>query len=165
MSNNFDGPIILDSLADAAGAAGQGYLGTGGRSGSASIGPRLAGGAIANIPASASVPVGSLYMSDTGALYMSVGANWVQINSSSLQQVTGVGTATVAAQTQAVVVVGSTPGDICQATLQSNDTGATLGTITACVCSAPGQVDVTFSAAPTNNDGVIQVASFGTRQI
>ena len=165
MSNNFDGPIILDSLADAAGAAGQGYLGTGGRSGSASVGPRLAGGAIANIPAAPSVPVGSLYMADTGILFMSVGANWVQINSIVLQTITGVGTATVTAQTVAVAVPGALPGDNCQATLQSDDTGGSLGVITACICSAPSQVDVTFAAAPTNNDGVIQAIAVGTRQI
>ena len=86
MSNNFDGPIILDSLADAAGAAGRGYFGTGGRTLEDSNGPRLAGGAIANIPGSATVPDGSLYMADIPALFMSLGANWVQVNSVSLDQ-------------------------------------------------------------------------------
>ncbi len=165
MSNNFDGPIILDSLADAAGAAGPGYFGTGGRTLEDSNGPRLAGGAIANIPGSATVPDGSLYMADIPALFMSLGANWVQVNSVSLDQVTGTGTATVGAQTQQVSAPGALPGDVVTATLQSDDTGGPLGAITACIVSAPGAVDVTFTAAPTNSDGVIQVVAVGTRQI
>ena len=45
MSNNFDGPIILDSTFD--NVTEPGYLGTGGRAGEASVGPRLSGGTAA----------------------------------------------------------------------------------------------------------------------
>ena len=165
MSNNFDGPIILDSLADATGPAGTGYLGTGGRTGADSNGPRLSGGSLANQPASASVPDGSLFMADNASLWISIGVAWIQISSDSLQQITGVGADAVAAQTQTVSVVGALPGDNCQATLLNDDTGAALGSITACVCVVPNAVDVTFTNAPTNSDGVVQVAAFGTRQI
>jgi hypothetical protein len=165
MSNNFDGPIILDSLADAAGAAGQGYLGTGGRTGASSNGPRLAGGLLANRPAAASVPAGSLYLDqDQITLWMAIGAVWVAVSSNSLETLTGAGTGVVAAQTQAISVPTALPGDTVQATLQSDDTGGSLGIVTASSVTAPGTVSVTFAAAPTNGDGVVQVATFGSRQ-
>ena len=165
MSNNFDGPIILDSLADAAGAAGQGYLGTGGRTGASSNGPRLAGGLLANRPAAASVPSGSLYLDqDQITLWMAIGAVWVAVSSNSLATVTGAGVAVVAAQTQAISVPTALPSDIVQATLLSDDTGGSLGIVTAASVTAPGTVSVTFAAAPTNGDGVVQVATFGSRQ-
>ena len=165
MSNNFDGPIILDSLADAAGAAGAGYLGTGGRTGEDSNGPRIAGGLLANRPAAASVPDGSLYLDqDQITLWISVVGIWVAVSSQSLAQVSGNATETVTAQSQVVVVPASLPGDVVQATIQSDDTGGSLGAILGAIVTAPGQVTVTFASAPVNNDGVIGVTTFGSRQ-
>jgi len=165
MSNNFDGPIILDSLANAAGAAGQGYLGTGGRTGSASNGPRIAGGLLANRPAAASVPSGSLYLDqDQITLWIAVAGAWIAVSSNSLAQVTGVGTEVVTAQSQVVSVPTAIPGDVVQATIQSDDTGGTLGNINSASVTAPGQVTVVFASAPSNNDGVVGVTTFGSRQ-
>ena len=57
MSNNFDGPIILDSA-----ALNQGYLGTGGRVVDQSAGPRISGGAPADPNGVLVAPQGSLHL-------------------------------------------------------------------------------------------------------
>ncbi len=56
-SNNFDGPVLLESLALL-----RGYLGTGGRAGEDSIGPRVSGGVPADPNALLSAPQGSLHL-------------------------------------------------------------------------------------------------------
>jgi hypothetical protein len=56
MSNNFDGPVILDSL-----ALNEGYLGTGGRAGNQSVGPRVSGGVPVDPNGLLTAPQGSLH--------------------------------------------------------------------------------------------------------
>ena len=65
MSNNFDGPIILDSTFN--NPTEPGYLGTGGRTGEASVGPRLSGGTAAELAAAGNAPAGSLYLQSDDA--------------------------------------------------------------------------------------------------
>jgi hypothetical protein len=65
MSNNFDGPVILDSAAIAGG-----YLGTGGRLVNQSIGPRISGGDPANPNGVLSAIRGSLHLTDTPDLWI-----------------------------------------------------------------------------------------------
>lgn len=62
-SNNFDGPILLDSL-----ALDRGYFGTGGRAVDESVGPRISGGAPAD-------PNG-LLIGPQGSLHLAAGTLW-----------------------------------------------------------------------------------------
>ena len=87
MSNNFDGPIILDSL-----ALSQGYLGTGGRATDQSVGPRLSGGAPADPNLVLAAPQGSLHMG-AGTLWQNTdgAATWVALGGGggSISPITG----------------------------------------------------------------------------
>lgn len=167
MSNNFDGPIILESLADAGGPAGPGYVGTGGRVGEDSVGPRLFGGLFANIPAAAGVPDGSIFLDQTlPGIWLAAGANWLSLTPGGGQGVIGAVIDVVnGAYPLAVTVAQALPGDVAIASLQSDDTAGTLGIVTDCIVSGPGQVDVSFANAITNGDARVSVAVFGTRAI
>lgn len=59
-----------------------------------------------------------------------------------------------------VAVPGLRFGNTIQATLISDDTGGTLGAIVGAAFSANDVAQVTFTNAPTNNDGLIQVNAF-----
>ena len=165
MSNNFDGPIILDSLADAGGPAGAGYLGTGGRVGEDSIGPRLMGGDFANIPPAASVPDASIFLDQTlPGIWLAAGPAWLALTAGSGETIIGAVVDVVAgAYPLAVTVPQALPGDVAIASLQSDDTGGTLGIVTGCIVSGPGQVDVSFANAVTTGDARVSIAVFGTR--
>ena len=168
MSNNYDGPIILESLADAAGTpAGPGYFGTGGRVGEDSVGPRLFGGLVANIPNAGGVPDGSMFLDQTlPGLWLAAGGNWFSLIPGDATGCIGAEIDVVAGAYPLVVSFPKAlPGDVAIASLQSDDTGGTLGIVTDCIVSGPGQVDVTFANAVTNGDARVSVAVFGTRVI
>jgi hypothetical protein len=162
MSNNFDGPIILDSAFN--NVTEPGYFGTGGRTGETSDGPRLSGGTPAE-QAGVVAPAGSLFMTtaagsnDATLLQQRTfpsGSAWFPIAIGGGGAIVGSGTAAVAAQTQAIVVTGALPGDIATATLVNDDTGGPLGAITACAVTAD-TVTVTFTnAVTTASSGNIQ---------
>ena len=163
MSNNFDGPIILDSTFN--NLTEPGYLGTGGRAGEASIGPRLSGGTVAELAAAAAAPAGSLFMSVSAGSNQATllqqttvpsGTAWSAIAVAGGGAIVGSGTRPVANQTQAITVTGALPGDIATATLVNDDTGGPLGAITDCVVTAD-TVTVTFTnAVTTASSGNIQ---------
>ena len=161
MSNNFDGPIILDSAFNNVNEPG--YFGTGGRTGETSLGPRLSGGTAAE-QAGVIAPGGSLFMTtaagsnDATLLQQRTfpsGSAWFPIAIGGGGAIVGSGTQQMNNQTQAIVVTNALPGDIATATLVSDDTGGALGAITACAVTA-NTVTVTMTNATNNGDGVMQ---------
>jgi hypothetical protein len=109
MSNNFDGPIILDSTFN--NATEPGYLGTGGRTGEASVGPRLSGGTAAELAAAGNAPAGSLYLqSDDASLLQQTtiptGNTWSPVSIGGGGAVVGGLRVTIPAGAPAPVLVG-----------------------------------------------------------
>jgi hypothetical protein len=106
-------------------------------------------------------PVGTI-VEYQGDLYRSTNATvptYIQISSAAAGLIKSVGQSSVSANPQVVAIAAAEAGDIVLATLQSDDTGGSLGTILG-AGGAAATISLTFAAPPTNNDGIVNYLVF-----
>ena len=164
MSNNFEGPVVLESTFN--NPLEPGYLGTGGRVGEASIGPRLSGGTAAELAAAAPAPAGSLYLqSDDASLLQQttipIGSTWSAIALGGGGTIVGGGIVVIPAGGSVTLTVNgavSGAGDIVFLTPEVLDTTSGGNPGATGIVSAANTVTVTvdpiyeaLTAAPTGD--------------
>jgi hypothetical protein len=181
MSNNFDGPVLLDSRIN--NAAEPGYFGTGGRNVDASVGPFYSGGVLVDAITSTITPaLGSIFISvganGIPATFMWNGDHWVGYASVPLNGITNVSAPpaisyamltedgpVAAANTVTFTAPGLVPTptpSACTilATVQVEDTGGTLGGIQSAVITGLDTVEITTNNNAGNGDSIISVVVF-----
>ena len=164
MSNNLEGPVILESTFN--NPIEPGYFGTGGRVGEDSIGPLLSGGTAAELAAAGPAPAGSLYLqSDDASLLQQttipVGVTWSAIALAGGGTIVGGGIVVIpAGGTVDLTVDGAIPaaGDIVFLTASVTDTTSGGNPGATGIVSAANTVTVTvdpiyvaLTAAPTGD--------------
>jgi len=181
MSNNFDGPVLLDSRIN--NNAQPGYFGTGGRNVDASVGPFYSGGVFTDAVAATITPaIGSIFISvglnGLPATFMWNGDHWVAYATVPLNGISGTSAPpamsyamltadgpAAAANTVTFTAPGLVPTptpSACTilATVQVEDTGGTLGGIQSAVITGLDTVEITTNKNGTNGNSIISVVAF-----